>query len=116
VRVLNAVFRGGSVWAALTTNHDWGDGHSVAALHWFQINATSGALVQQGIFGAKKLHYFYPAVMPDANGNMTVVFSRSGTTMFASISFTGRHGRTEPLQEVRQQRTKPMGRLCRDCH
>jgi hypothetical protein len=91
VRMLNAVFRGGSIWAALTTSHDWGDGQSVAAMQWLQINATSGALVQQGIFGAKKLHYFYPAVMPDANGNMTVVFCRSGAGIFASISYTGRH-------------------------
>jgi hypothetical protein len=96
VRVLNAVFRGGSVWAVLTTSHDWGDGQSVAALHWFQLNSTSGALVQQGIFGAKKLHYCYPAVMPDANGNMTIVFCRSGASIFASISYSGRHSSDPP--------------------
>jgi hypothetical protein len=50
VRVLNAVFRGGSVWCALTTVHDYGAGN-VAAIQWFQVNATSGALVQQGIYG-----------------------------------------------------------------
>ena len=96
VRVLNAVFRGGSVWAALTTQHDWGDGVGASACHWFQVNATSGALVQQGIFGAKKLHYFYPAVMPDTNGNMTMVFCRCGTSEFASIRYSGRKS-TDPL-------------------
>src|SRR5262249_13716992 len=46
--------------------------------------------------GAKKLHYCYPAVMPDANGNMTVVFCRSGASIFASISYSGRHSSDPP--------------------
>lgn len=88
-RVLNAAFRGGSVWCALTTAHNWGGGN-VSSIHWFQINATSGVLTQQGVFGASGFHYFYPAVMPDSNGNMTMVFSRSGSTEFASVRYTGR--------------------------
>ncbi|HEX8068999.1 MAG TPA: hypothetical protein VF546_03545 [Pyrinomonadaceae bacterium] len=95
-RVLNAVFRGGSVWCALTTRHNWGDGTNVAAVHWFQLEAATGALTQQGVFGAKKLHYFYPAVMPDGSGNMIMVFSRSGTGEFASVYFTGRKATDPP--------------------
>ncbi len=97
-RVLNAVFRGGSVWCALTTAHNWGGGN-VSSLHWFQINATSGALTQQGVFGASGFHYFYPAVMPDSNGNMTMVFSRSGASEFASIRYTGRKA-AEPIGQL----------------
>lgn len=93
-RVLNAVFRGGSVWCALTTAHNWGGGNA-AACHWFQLNASTGALVQQGVFGANGFHYSYPAVSPDSNGNMVMVFSRSGSTEFASIRFTGRKS-TDP--------------------
>jgi hypothetical protein len=96
VRVLNAVSRGGSVWAAMNTQHDWGDGAGVAACHWFQINPSTGMLVQQGIFGAKKRHYFYPAVMPDANGNMTMVFSRSAPTEFVSMYDSGRASTDAP--------------------
>jgi hypothetical protein len=90
VRLLNAVFRGGSVWTALTTFHNWGETPNRAAAHWFQINATNGALIQQGIFGAKGFHYFYPAVMSDTNGNMTMVFSRCGPNEFAGIRYSGR--------------------------
>lgn len=90
VRMLNAVFRGGSVWSALTTFFNWGDGVNVASAHWFQINATSGALVQQGIFGAGRRSYCYPVVMPDSNGNMTMLFARFGSAEFASIGYTGR--------------------------
>lgn len=94
-RVLNAVFRGGSVWCVLTTGHNWGAGNS-ASCHWFQLNATNGTLIQQGVFGASGFHYFYPAVVPDSNGNMTMVFSRSGSSEFASIRYTGRKA-SEPL-------------------
>jgi hypothetical protein len=97
-RMLNAVFRGGSVWCALTTAHNWGSGN-VASIHWFQINATSAALTQQGVFGASGFHYFYPAVMPDSNGNMTMVFSRSGSTEFASARYTGRKA-TDPAGQL----------------
>lgn len=97
-RVLNAVFRGGSVWCGLTTAHNWGSGNA-ASIHWFQINATSGALTQQGVYGASGFHYFYPAVMPDSNGNMTMVFSRSGSTEFAAVRYTGRKA-AEPLGQL----------------
>lgn len=95
VRVLNAVYRGGSVWCALTTAHNFGPGN-VAAIQWFQINATSGTLTQQGVYGAGNSHCFYPAVMPDSNGNMIMVFSRCSPTEFASIRQTGRKS-TDPL-------------------
>jgi hypothetical protein len=90
IRLLNAVFRGGSVFTALNTFHDWGDGNNVAAVHWFQLNATSGSIVQQGIYGAKGLNYFYPAVMPDTNGNLALVFCRCGAAEFAGVYYTGR--------------------------
>ena len=60
---------------------------------------TSGALVQQGIYGARRLHSFYPAVMPDTNGNMIMVFSRSGSAEFASIWYTGRQA-ADPLGQL----------------
>lgn len=90
VRVLNAVFRGGSVWTTFTSRHDWGDGTNVAVAHWLQVDATTGALVQQGLFGTGGRHYFYPALMPDGNGNATMVFARSGAAEFAGTRVTGR--------------------------
>jgi len=90
VRMLNAVFRGGSVWCALTTLQNWGDGANVAAAHWFQVEAATGSLLQQGIYGANGSYYSFPAVMPDDNGNMVMTFSRCGATEFGSIYFTGR--------------------------
>ncbi|HYJ88063.1 MAG TPA: hypothetical protein VEW46_18495 [Pyrinomonadaceae bacterium] len=96
IRVLHAVFRGDSIWCALTTTHNWGGATNTASIHWFQIRAAAPTLVQQGIFGAGNVHSFYPACCPDGNGNMIMVFSRSGPTEFGSIYYTGRKA-TEPL-------------------
>jgi hypothetical protein len=96
VRVLHAVFRGDSIWCALTTAHNWVAATNTASIHWFQIRAAVPTLVQQGVYGAANVHSFYPACCPDANGNMIMVFSRSGTTEFGSIYYTGRKS-TDPL-------------------
>ena len=96
VRVLHAVFRGDSLWTSFTTAHNWGAGANRAAIQWCQIRAAVPAVVQQGVFGASTADYFYPAACPDANGNVTVVFSRSSTSQFGSIAYTGRRA-TDPL-------------------
>jgi len=89
VRILHAVYRG-DLWTAFTTAHSWGAGPNRAAVQWCQIRAATPAVVQQGVYGAANFHYFYPASCPDNNGNMTMVFSRSGPSEFGSILYTGR--------------------------
>ena len=96
VRVLHAIFRGDSIWCALTTAHNWTPSINTASIHWFQIRAAGPALVQQGVFGSSNVHSFYPACCPDANGNMIMVFSRCGPNEFGSIYYTGRKS-TDPL-------------------
>lgn len=96
IRVLHAVFRGDSVWAAFTTAHNWGGGANRASVQWCQIRAAALALVQEGVYGAGNFHYFYPAACPDNNGNMIMVLSRSGASEFGSILYTGRRS-TDPL-------------------
>ena len=96
VRVLHAVFRGDSIWTALTTAHNWGGSANRASIQWCQIRAAAPALVQQGVYGSARFHYFYPAACPDNNGNMIMVFSRSGPSEFGSILYTGRRS-TDPL-------------------
>jgi hypothetical protein len=96
VRVLHAVFRGDSIWTAFTTAHNWGGSSNRASIQWCQIRAAAPALVQQGVYGRANFHYFYPAPCPDNNGNMIMVFSRSGATEFGSILYTGRRS-TDPL-------------------
>ena len=96
VRVLHAVFRSGSIWTAFTTAHNWGGSSNRASIQWCEINAAVPSVVQQGVYGTAAFHYFFPASCPDNNGNMTMVFSRSGPSGFGSIMYTGRRS-TDPL-------------------
>ena len=90
VRVLHAVFRGDSIWCGFCTAHSWGAGANRAAIQWSQIRAAVPLLVQEGVYGAATAHYFYPAIAPDGNGNVTMVFSRAGSGEFGTIAYTGR--------------------------
>ena len=78
------------MWTAFTTAHSWGSGLNKASIKWCQIRAAGPTVVQQGVYGTSGLHYFYPACCPDNNGNVTIVFSRSGPSEFGSIRYTGR--------------------------
>jgi hypothetical protein len=95
VRMLHAIFRGDSVWAAFTTVRNWGAGNR-ASIHWVQLRAAANTLVQEGVYGTRRAHYFYPAPCPDNNGNMIMVFSRSSATDYGSMAYTGRRA-TDPL-------------------
>lgn len=96
VRVLNAVFSGGTIWCAFTTRHVWTAPPNTAAIHWFQINPANNSVIQQGIYGTQAEHYYYPALTPDVHGNMIMVFSRSGASEFPSVYFTGRAATDPP--------------------
>jgi hypothetical protein len=109
IRILHAVFRGDSVWTALTTAHNWTGSTNRAAVHWFQIRAAASALVQEGVYGNRSYHYFYPAGCPDNQGNFTVVFSRSGSPEFGSIRYTGRRS-TDPLGQLQGSKLLKSGR------
>ena len=96
VRALHAVFRGDSIWTSFTVAHSWGVGLNRASIQWCQIRAAAPAVIQQGVYGAGTAHYFYPAICPDGNGNITMVFSRSGTGVFGTAAYTGRRA-IDPL-------------------
>jgi hypothetical protein len=95
IRVLNAVYSGGSIWCDFTTGHAW-TGTNRASCFWLQLKPSVGTLLQQGIFGARAGSYFYPGVMADVNGNMIMTFSRCSTTEFASVLVTGRQTTDAP--------------------
>ena len=94
-RIYHAVFRGGSIYTALTTRWNWGSGGNVSAIRWFEVSP-GGTLRQQGTYGARGRFYYYPAMAVDTNGNATMVFARSGRTEFASARYTGRRASDAP--------------------
>jgi hypothetical protein len=89
-RLGSVVFRHGLLWTAHTIAANWGADANVAAIQWFQINPRASCITQQGIYGAPQYHYFCPAVMVDGEGNLIIVFNRTGESDLPEIRFTGR--------------------------
>jgi hypothetical protein len=85
---VNVVYRNGSVFTAIDTSYNWGSG-DVSAIRYYRISK-DGALQDEVTFGADGFYYFFPAVIPDARGNVYLVFNRSSVTQFIGIYYAGR--------------------------
>jgi hypothetical protein len=86
-RMLNAVERGGSIWATHTQPNPAG---TRTEARWYQINPIGPAVVQFGQVTDSTRCYFYPAIHPDALGNVSMVMSGVDGTIFGSAFYTGR--------------------------
>jgi hypothetical protein len=90
-RLLGAVYRSSGVWTSTTTGCTIsGDPTVRACIRWYDINPTSSTLMQQETFGASGAYYWFPRISADGSGDAAVTFSRSSSSAFASIRFTGR--------------------------
>jgi hypothetical protein len=88
-RLLYAVWQGGKLF----TGHSiaWNSGADSRA-GYYELNVASYPTVstlQDVAFGLDGFDYYYPAVAPNSGGNKTMVFSRSGSSEFASARYVG---------------------------
>ena len=84
-RHMNAVYRNGSVWTA----HSLGlNGRS--AIGWYEIDAATATIAQQGTIDDPVQHYYVPAVAVNANGDALVAFSASSSSLFVGAWYSGR--------------------------
>ena len=107
-RLLSAVFQyvGNTkrIWTCHTSKITW-SGESVArsAVQWYEIDVDSKQVIQQNGYGASGKYYYFPAIQTDLRRNAYLVFSRSGSTEYASIRQTGRRV-TAPLNDLENSR------------
>lgn len=90
-RIINAVWRAGSLWGAATVGHNWGSGN-VSTIRVFQINTSSFpvlSLTQDFLQGADGVHVFYPVVTVDAAGDVLLGFNQSSASEYVSAQFAG---------------------------
>lgn len=97
-RLSDAVWMNGSIYAAHTVSHNWGSG-AVAAIRFYQVRSSDGAVLQDGTLGADNAYYYFPAIATDLRGHTVIVFIRSGTGEFVSVRFTGRKA-TDPVSQL----------------
>lgn len=104
-RLMNAVWREGSIWTTHTVSVN-----GEAAVRWYEIE--EGALHQYAIAQTGVVdpgpgaHAFMPSIAVDADGNMGLTYTQSSATQFAAMMYTGRRatdpaGYTSPGRVVR---------------
>lgn len=86
--VRNAVYMDGSLWTAHSV--PGGTDGEYAFARYVRIDVNLSTAIEDVAYGVDGFWYYYPAIHPDLNGNMAMVFTRSGFSEFASARYTGR--------------------------
>jgi hypothetical protein len=75
-RFQSAVYQvGNSIWAAHCINIG-----ARAGIRWYQLNATTNTVIQQGNLSEAGYDYHQPSIAANANGDVVIGFTRSGTS------------------------------------
>jgi len=83
-RVLNVVYRNGSVWA---THHVVGPSGKVEVA-WYRINPGNGTLESQGRVNDPNLWFYYPSIAVNKDNVAAIGFSGSSTTEYVGGYYT----------------------------
>jgi hypothetical protein len=86
-RIINAVWRSGSLWTAAAVAHNWGSGN-VSTSRFFQVDTSAFPnlrLTQHFLEGADAVHTYYPVVTVDAAGNALLAFNQSSAAEYVSV-------------------------------
>ncbi|MFT5052489.1 MAG: hypothetical protein ACI8QZ_003923, partial [Chlamydiales bacterium] len=84
-RLMNAVYRNGSVWTAHTIR-----AAERASARWYELDPIGMVPVQIGLVRDDVNHYFFPAIAVNALGHAVLGFTGSSPVMFAGTWYTGR--------------------------
>jgi len=84
-RLMNAVYRNGSLWTAHTVGID-----GRAACQWYELDADALTLLQQGTIHDPVRHYFFPTLSVNAQGSVLIGFSGSSPSQYAAAYWSGR--------------------------
>lgn len=64
-----------------------------ASIRWTMLNATTNAVIQEGTISGTNTDYFFPSIAVNANGDVVIGYSRSGTGAGQFISSYARVGK-----------------------
>lgn len=92
------VLQNGTVWGVQDVGNN-----DRAAVRWFQIDAETNELLQEGLIADQKLDFFYGSLAVNEYGDVAIGFNGSGETQFASSfavvgdTFGGKTTFSEPI-------------------
>ncbi len=79
------------LYTSFTEGWDWGSG-TRSAIRYLAID-TTGTVITDQTYGQPESDYYFPKTTPDRNCEcLTLVFSRSSTSEYASVRYTGDYG------------------------
>jgi hypothetical protein len=84
-RLINAVYRDGSIWTAHTVNQS-----GRAAARWYELQASPLALIQSGTVADSTRHFFFPSIAVNSAGDVVLGCSGSHSGEYAGAWYTGR--------------------------
>lgn len=90
-RLYNAAYKDNKIYTATTESCDWGTPSNIeSCIRFVVIDTVSKTATIDYRFGADNFYYYYPTIYPDNFGNIYAGFSRSGSTEYAGIRYTGK--------------------------
>ena len=93
-RLMNAVYRNGSVWAAHAVERN-----GRAAVRWYEINPLTQNLIQSGTVQDNVLGFVMPTLAVNANDDVVLGFSGSSASQFPGAYYCGRLS-TDPAGQM----------------
>jgi hypothetical protein len=102
-RMLNAVFRSGSIWCTHSAGLPAGGTADRTSVFWYELDPTAlpAPIVQSGMVdGGTGVHHFFPSISANAAGDAVVGFSRSSAATFPQAAYAGRLN-SDPLNTIR---------------
>lgn len=86
-RLMNAVYRNGSIYAA----HAIAGAGGRSACRWYQVGAAPLSLLQSGEVADPVFYYAFPSLSVNAEGDIAMGFAGSHAGVFGSAFYTGRN-------------------------
>jgi len=84
-RLLNAVYRNGSLWTVHTVS---GPGTTRTEVAWYQIDPSAGTVLSQGRISDPTRWYYYPSIGINRDNIAAIGFSGSSSTEYAGGYYT----------------------------
>ena len=84
-RLMNAVYRNGSIWTAHAVNQG-----GRASARWYQLDPVSLSVVQSGTVSDGTRHYFFPSIAVNSADDVVMGFSGSHANEYAGAWYSGR--------------------------
>ncbi len=94
-RPLDFEYRNGSGWTAMTVSCNPGGG-TVNCIQWAEIDLSTPALVQTGVFASSGQYRYFPDVAANHCNDAAVGYTKSSSSVFPAVWATGRESNDTP--------------------